>query len=277
MDYTKDKELLDAYLRGELSLAASTSLKERLSNDSSLQQQLQELQDIQEGIRFARLEEIQQAIQGWEQELGVQENEFEKEVSTMIHLEKNRELLKEIRGFEGEKQIPKTSSIKPSWWAVAASIVLLIGISWFWVEQSKPTFQEELFIAYFEPYPAIGIQRGNNEQEDLKIHALNYYTNKDYKKAIPLFQQLYEQHNDTLSLFYCGIAQLGNQQFEASINRLESVRNQIPNLQSQANWYIFLAYIGKGDVNAAQQVATNFDLGKKEKTAGEILEKYKNH
>jgi len=212
MDNTNDKELLDQYLRGELSSIEQLNLEKRLATDISLANQLAELDEVQQGIRLARLASVLGEVQ--------------------------------------------------------------LGVGWFTFQSSELAMHEKLFEEYFEPYPVIGIKRGSEDIESLKVEALNYYSNRNYKKAIPLLKRLQEEYNDSLSLYYYGIALLGDRQFEDAIKSLELVKEQIPNLEIQANWYIFLGHVGKGDVANATKLVDQFDLGNKTNKAKTILGKH---
>ena len=136
MDKARDIDLLEQYLRGELSVAAIAQLELRLGKETVLAKQLTELKEVQNGIRYAHLATQLEEIRSWEisdekaNGLGA---DFEQDVTDMIRIEKNRELLGEIQGFE-EVEPEKEAVVRGIgryWWGVAAGVLLLVGVGLF--------------------------------------------------------------------------------------------------------------------------------------------------
>ena len=275
-----DQELLDQYLREELSQSDRTLLENRLTRDTILQKQLQELQEVQQGIRLAQLGGLLQQVKEWEQESNnVIEEKFEGEVSDMIRLEKNLSVLEEIRQFDKTTETPSSPIyfLQRYWRAVAASVLLIIGMGWFYWQTVQPTLSEQLLATYFEPYPPIGIQRDHTSmtsEETLRAKEYGYYNTGNYAAAIPTFEQLHQEYQDTLSLYYQGIPLLGNHQYEAAIEKLSIVKNQHTVLESQANWYLFLSYVGKGKTQEIHKMARELNLEKHTSEVKNILEHF---
>ena len=251
MDNTNDKELLDAYLRGELSLEETATLEKHLAVDVSLKEQFDELQEIQQGIRFSALEVLGKNLVDWERSASIQKGGLEQEVSDMIRLEKSRELLGEIRGFEAEasETTPiKVRRIQPYWWGVVASFAIVVGL-WYVSIPSTKKSNETLFAEYFEPYPANMIKR-NTVKIDSSMLGYIAYEREDYKKAI----ELLSTQTDTISQFFLGVAYLGNGQAMEALVALDSFDRQGVILEDQVIWYKALAHLKLGEIDKGKEL-----------------------
>ncbi len=247
MDNTNDKELLDQYLRGELSSVERLNLEKRLATDTFLANQLAELDEVQQGIRLARLASVLGEVQGWEREAVIQAGGFEQEVSEMVRLEKHRELLGEIRGFEKEAKTTKVRWVNKYWWGVVAGLTIILA-SYFLIPQK--TNAEKLAEAHFTIYPVIGNTR-NELASDVKKRGFKNYIKGDFKNAIQDLNIL-ATNGDSLALFYLGISFLGNQQPQEAIEKLNLFRTQYGILREEVNWYLGLSYLYINDTKSAE-------------------------
>lgn len=163
------------------------------------------------------------------------------------------------------------------WWAVAAVGLVLVTVGiWFWGGDTEGVKLKSLAANYFEPYPALGINRGN-ETKDIKSEALSAYAVNDFKKAIPLLQKAFETEKDTMLLFYRGIAFIGRgQPSNAEVNLKDLLNSEIVP-HELVQWYLALTYIELNEKEKAlpllQQVA-NTEGGNQAK-AMELLGKLK--
>ncbi len=276
MDKARDIDLLEQYLRGELSGDAIAQLELRLGKEEDLAKQLAELQEVQHGIRYAHLATQLEEIRSWEiaedSTTGI-ESGFEEDVADMIRIEKNRELLGEIQGFEeveGEKEAV-VRGIGRYWWGVAAGVLLLLGAGLFLFQSEDELSNDELFAEYFEPYPVVGVKRGQ-EIDELKEKAIEQYENQNYEQAIPLLKELYLLEQDTLIQFYYSVALLANLQYEEAIINFEAIKATNNLLEELINWYIFLANLGSGNPQQIDKTSLNLRFGKREKEVLQIID-----
>jgi tetratricopeptide (TPR) repeat protein len=143
-----------------------------------------------------------------------------------------------------DKNKPKTFSILRGSLAAASIAALLIVGYWFFTKDSvKPL--SPLVAANFEPYPALGIQRGENDN-NVKSEALRTYAVNDFKHAIPLLQKAFDVERDTMLLFYKGIAALGVNDPNNAVAIFISLQNQQTIPSEMIEWYLALAYIELG-------------------------------
>ncbi len=245
MDNTDDL-LLEQYLRGELSESEVVALQARLANEPQLASTLNELQNIQDGIRYHRLQEKLTEIQSWEIDIvnEAPNDSFEADVNQAIRFSKQKELLAEIKGFElAEAEVPTPTNSKQqlhrTWWTMAAGIAILLSAAWFlWDgERENAMTNEELFAEYFEPYPANMVKRGG-EVDSLMMGYLAYESG-DYVTAIEIF----EVQTDTISQFFLGVSYLGIGEVHKAIETLKKYEVVAVVLKDQSLWYRALSHI----------------------------------
>lgn len=147
------------------------------------------------------------------------------------------------------KKNPKTLSILRGSLAAASIAALLIVAYWFFTKDTiKPL--SLLVAANFEPYPALGITRGANDN-NVKSEALRTYAVNDFKNAIPLLQKAFEVERDTMLLFYKGIASLGANESNNAVAIFTGLEDQQTIPSEMVEWYLALAYIELGQKEKA--------------------------
>jgi tetratricopeptide (TPR) repeat protein len=105
--------------------------------------------------------------------------------------------------------------------------------------------------------------RGNKEASPLNSwseirEGIEYYQNKDYAKAIPIFQDYLENNTEASDYFkiefYLAVSYLGQGETERSTALLEElVQNNNAAIKEDATWYLSLAYTTIGETEAAKQ------------------------
>ena len=112
---------------------------------------------------------------------------------------------------------PSTFKITPLYRWVAVAAVLLIGL-FFLAPLFKPddTIRNPYLAEHFDDFVLHSTTRGNNSDPKVtpeQERAYNMYRMKQFHKAIPLLEELWEEKRDTLALFYLGVSEksLGNE------------------------------------------------------------------
>lgn len=140
---------------------------------------------------------------------------------------------------------------RTGWLRIAAAIAALVVITAavFFFLQGPSADHDQLFVAYFEPYPAHVKQRGPEEQHPSSFEqGLNAYTEADYEASIVLFRQSLDTSENTPVRFYLGIALLAVGNGEEAETQLYQVTRSDGNLfRSQAHWYMALALLQQGE------------------------------
>ena len=141
---------------------------------------------------------------------------------------------------EAKNAKPKRSYKK---WLVAASIVLLMGLSYYINSNQKET-GSELFASYFVPYRnVIQPMVRSNEQQDAKALAFMAYEKGEYEKAIALFTNLYTTTKEPYYLFYKANALLKLEKANEAIPLLLEHLKTKDTLTEKTSWYLALAYL----------------------------------
>lgn len=204
---------------------------------------------------------------------------FKKEVDLHVNLKKVtkhedatnfKNLISEIEAAKSPKKRNYTK------WLAAASIVLLLGLSYFLTLENKVS-NNELFVAYFEPYRNViqPIERGSSQQ-DQKTLAFTAYEKGDYKKAIDLFSKLYDNTNESYCLFYKANALLKLEKAKEAVPLLLEHLKTKDTLTEKSRWYLALAYLKLNNKVEAKKTLKKVISEKnyKMKEAKELLEKF---
>jgi tetratricopeptide (TPR) repeat protein len=172
----------------------------------------------------------------------------------------------------------KTSN-SMSWlkFLLAALVLAIAAFSvWFFMFKKeekrfvKPTISEPV-AAYFEPYPALGITMGETQNERKK-DAMVMYAQKKYETAIPLLNDSFKETQDSLLLFYTGIAHLAvGESAEAQVifDKLQTNQN-VP--QEAVHWYLALSFIGLKQYDKAVPILKKMQSDKYKDKIQKLLE-----
>lgn len=164
---------------------------------------------------------------------------FQKNVKQAIVLNERVELKKKLQSFES----PKSSRKWISKWSVAASIVVVVGAG-FWFMNQSPN-GAELYDEYYQSYPNVVAPTVRGESKtDLKSQAFYEYDSGNYQKAYDLFSQLYATDKDDYALFYSSLSLIElNKPQEAIALMDEFDLNKNNGFTPYIKWYKALSYV----------------------------------
>lgn len=151
-------------------------------------------------------------------------------------------------------------------WLAAASIVLLLGLSYFLTINNKAT-TNELFASYFKPYRNVvaPIVRSDDFQDE-KTLAFMAYEKGEYKTAIMLFSNLYTTTKKPYYLFYKANALLKLERADEAIPLLLEHLKTKDTLTEKSNWYLALAYLKIENTQKAKEALQKVITNKSYKT-----------
>ncbi|WP_157208281.1 tetratricopeptide repeat protein [Mariniflexile maritimum] len=137
-------------------------------------------------------------------------------------------------------------------WLAAASIALLVGLSYFFSMNQKAS-TSELFASYFEPYRNViqPLERGNGNQDEKSL-AFYAYEKGDYEKAIQLFTNLFTATKEPYYLFYKANALLKLEKANEAVPLLLEHLKTKDTLTEKSTWYLALAYLKLNDAANAK-------------------------
>ena len=177
-----------------------------------------------------------------------------------------------------QKETPiRLSSAPPKWYYYAAAAVIGITVVVAVFMNSFKENPDQLFQAYFTPYPNMfePALRSNQSIDSKRAEAFQAYEQRNYQKAATLFTDLLKDNKDAPMLLLLGNSNLilGNLE-EAKANFI-TLNQDFDDLDMQAKWYLSLCYLKSGETEKAQAIlkelgATEISYATK---ARELLEK----
>lgn len=194
---------------------------------------------------------------------------FQKQLKNAITIEERHKLKETLRGYEAQKN----DRIK--WWYAAASILVLITVS-FWLYNQNPS-TEKLYATYFESYPNVIepiVRNGNNQLMNTKTKAFIAYESKDYSNAAKFFDVVIDETNAEYAQFYKAISLMNIDQYHDAADILKT-SDWSETYKSKALWYLALSELKLNHMDQCKAslkqliMAGNFNLNE----AKELLEK----
>ncbi len=220
----------ERYLNGEMSAGERTEFESELSANAALRKDLE------------LYNSINKAMSGTPNE-----NELR---DTLQQMNK--------KYFAGGAVVKKGSFKK--WLAVAASLVLLVSIGFYFLLPSKPSV-EKLYAEYAVHEPLSISQRENTD--DLKADLLateaeGFYYNKKYKEALPVLQQYFERRpNDLQAKFALGICNLELSRYPEAEKIFAAMTSGQTAYVETAKWYLVLTALKQKDMEKCKAQAKN--------------------
>ncbi|MFD2942647.1 tetratricopeptide repeat protein [Flavobacterium notoginsengisoli] len=212
--------LFDQYLQGELTVDEKNNLEKQLTEDPEL------------ASSFETFKEMHFQL----------DNKF--------GLETEREAFKENLGRISDKYFNKKQSkvvsLKPWYFAAAASVVIMFGL-FFFDYKHYPNFED-----YNHPESAYFTERGVSE-ETLK-QAEDNFNGKRYEKAVPLFEAILKENNSLeIQYFYAiSLLQVGKYvKAETIFKELESGNSAY---KEKAKWNLALSKLKQGKYKECQEI-----------------------
>ena len=224
----KDIELIDRYVKGELSGNVLQDFKQRLANDTAFAEQVNWHETLVGGIK----KQSHKELKGYLQSLDTQ-------------------TASPTKVAEQEKKVVSLTFWK---YAAAAAVALLV-IAVFWLDLLRPS-HEVLFAQYYQPYPNVEatIER-NDEAANAYQQAFQWYEDGQYAEAAIAFDQLLERDEQAVALnFYAGLTALELNRSDKAIEYFEkAISTSDHKYYQQALWYASLAALKNEDTESAKK------------------------
>lgn len=174
---------------------------------------------------------------------------FHKDVKKALALNKRESIRQTMKELDKEMD-EKKSVFTLRNWLIAASVVALFGLSYFFYNQYQSNQPESLFTQNFQPYKNVvhPIVRGEKD-ENIEAKAFSAYQNGDYYKAINLFNSIESPDVNSVN-FYKAMSFLALGKHSEAIDLLLPLATQKDPENAKfkwnavSNWYLGLAYLG---------------------------------
>jgi len=206
--------------------------------------------------------------------------EQEKVLIAAIRYEGAVSSLKYLEDLESklQKETPlslSSGSRKLYYYAAAAVVGITIAAAVFM--NTLKDNPEELFQAYFTPYPNMfeAATRSNESVESKRTDAFRAYERGDYQEAASLFKDLLKDNNEAGMLLLLGNSNLILGNIKEAKENFIALNKDFDELDMQAKWYLSLCYLKSGETEKARAILK--ELGDTEISyatkARELLEK----
>ncbi len=240
----KDIERLENYWQNNVSEMDKLALEKRLATDAEFRQEADKIHLLTEGLAVVRKRQ--------------QRARFETLDATL-------------------PEIKPSASMRWLKFLLAALVLTIAAFSvWFFMFKKeekrfvKPKISEPI-AAYFEPYPALGITMGETTNERRK-DAMIVYAQKEYASAIPLLNDSFKETQDSMLLFYVGIAHLAVGESGEAQSVFEQLQNTTSVPQEATQWYLALSYTATKQYDKATELLKNNKSEKYKDKAQKLLE-----
>ncbi|MEL7531675.1 MAG: hypothetical protein AAFN10_10225 [Bacteroidota bacterium] len=218
---------IEAYLAGNMTEEEHLAFAERLSHEPELQAKLAQFKQSQAVLEQAVSMRLKRQMQQMQRSTVRQEKSI------------------------SQKQGKQVKPLRLQWlrWGAVAALACLVLLAGIWWSNPSSSYQD-----YFEPYALASGLRGEANAQAAWQAA---YQQKDYEQARALLAEI--AHDETAwveAQLYLGNIALAQQDPAAAIAPLNAVIEvQSVRFQSSAEWYLLLAYWGKGDKRSAKQLS----------------------
>lgn len=244
MEASKNINLIEKYLREELSDKDKQSFEQQLEKDTDLAE------------HFAVEKEIFEAVQI------VAEEQFRGRLSKI----------------QNKNTIPK--KIIPLYqrrWFLAASVLFLLGIAWFLSPKNEDLSPNELFAAHYIA-PEFNVSRNNTVIEERLVLAETSYRQKDYAKTIQTLESYQLSNSDTKLNLIIGSCYLEMGQLSEAVTIFERIQQQ-SELKDDATWYLALTHLKAAEMEDAKKelrklLSNEFSVTQKRKSKAKDILKH---
>lgn len=152
---------------------------------------------------------------------------------------------------------PEKKSLSPSWLAIAASIVVLIGVAT-WSIFNSGNSAEKVFAANFKPDPGLPTTMGTSSEYEFYYGMVNY-KRKEYSEAISRWEPIYgaNPENDTL-VYFLGVANLANGNPRQAKKYLQKANEKKESaFYEDSKYYLALSLLKENKIEEAMETLQN--------------------
>jgi len=225
-DDQETQELIDSYLLGQLNSDDLAEFKERMSLFPDFRAEVEKQKALMRGI----------------EEIGLKNS---------------------LDDFHEEIVIdPEKKWLTPGWLALAASVLILIGVS-SWAILNRGHSPDKVFAENFKPDPGLPTTMGKSSDYEF-YYGMVSYKRKEYGDAILRWEPLYAANpeNDTV-VYFLGVANLANGNARQATKYLEMARTKTESVfYEDIQYYLALSLLKENRIEEAKQIIENSDAQK---------------
>jgi TolA-binding protein len=227
-------ERIERYHLGTLSAEANGQFEKEMRTNPTFAEKVVEVSNLIQGVEYATLKNTL--------------DQYHEEIDTSTH-----------------NSIPNRNKTRTPLIAIAAVLIVLLGIFWFLNDDSAT---DTLFAKHFTPDP--GLPTTMSETRNFKFYdGMVNYKQEDYETALQKWNLLVEEYpeNDTLQ-YFIGVAYLAHGNEQNAITKLENLYNSnTESFKNETAYYLGLAFLKSENLKKAKKYLTFSDT----KRAREVL------
>jgi tetratricopeptide (TPR) repeat protein len=228
-------DLIDAYLKGELTSSQRFEFDSKLKSDPEFQEEFQEIKNIHNSIKESARENI-------------------------LSILKNQET-----SIQSRKTI-KTNTTMKKYISIAASLLLVVAFGYLtFFNTTTEINNEKVFAEYYRTYNNLesGSERGAAiDLSSLKNQAYYAYDMENFFEAEDALSELVKVEQSAANFFYLGVSNIETGNNDEAVKNLNTVINNYSQYDEQAQWYLALTLLKEGANNEA--LANLIDLSIRE-------------
>jgi tetratricopeptide (TPR) repeat protein len=227
-----------------------------------------------ERIEFIRLMENDPALAEDVKLSKKMDDFYSKNMERVEMLEKLNSIYYKLKAegkFSKESDVQKKNrrNFHIKWYHVAASIIILLGISFILCLMLRPPKNERLYAQYFKPYDGTYMTRGGEEHPKPKdtfqlaldkYHlALDEYNDGNYEKSWKMFKELPVVGPFKMEMvLYKGISVMEINKYDDAIHAFQYIiKDNSTLLVEEAKWYLTLCYLKTSNMTEAKKTLTH--------------------
>lgn len=232
---------IERYLCNDMASEEREEFREMIRHDPELKVQVDELKILMEGIEAQSLKEKM--------------DDFHQSIA---------DVTTDVRPYRSKTVLFSYKTL-----ALAASIIVLLGIGGYWIiYHNSPA---ALYNTYFSPDPGLPTVMGSSDNFEFYDAMVNYKYG-DYSMALGKWEEQLEvkPNNDTLN-YFVGVAKMALNDTKSAIPNLEMVVQQPSSpFYNEALFYLGLAYLKNEDMDNALKQLRESKLKASQDLIGEL-------
>lgn len=195
--------------------------------------------------------------------------DFEHDLKKVIKNKEKKNLKDALNRFESEIQAKSIPDSKYGFrlWAVAASVLLVIGLGWYGYQNSISSDYPELYSENFESYPntVFAITRSDTIQS-MERQAFVAYESEHFQTAIDFFEKIPQPDQKSYLDFYKAQAFLQLDDTEKAKSFLIKNIDDGGEFVAESHWYLALTYLKEKDkknaISELKKLTSLYDYNK---------------
>ncbi|GIZ09353.1 tetratricopeptide repeat protein [Flavobacterium sp. UMI-01] len=213
--------IFDQYLQGELSDVDKKAFEKELQTDAEL------------AMAFENFKEVNFQL---EQKFGI-----------AAERKAFQENLTQLAKKTIKKKKSKIRTLKPWYYSVAASVTILLG-AWFFLQQSKPVFED-----YNQYENAYFTERSEELSVNLKM-AQDAFNDKDYAVALPQFEMIVKENATPEIELYYGISLMEMNRLKEAEVVFKGIQSGTSIYKNKSTWNLALLKLKQKDYDACEAI-----------------------